>query len=101
MQKMEAGKIRSIWDKKDRSAKQAFGEDIDWEERIEKAYNNKLTLEYTGAHKAAQELLQQYTADEIKSLGEAKLQRLYPDITDAATIAGAAEQLEEMEKAKQ
>lgn len=102
---MPAEKISSILRRKNKETPESQlikHEDKSWSERVSISRKHPHTLEYTKAVDAAKDLLKQdYTSEEIEAMGEKELSSRYPEITDPATIAGAAYQYIETKRFEQ
>jgi len=98
---MESGLINSLWKKITREEK-SHEENIDFPDRVQRACENKNTLEYNEAVAKARELkMKGYTAEQLIGLGEEEMIKLCgQEVVDVAVIAGALKKLEELEKAK-
>lgn len=95
---MESGLINSIWNKI-RRVEESHEEDLTFPDRVERAYQNKNTLEYAEAAQKAQELKSRgYTAEQLINMDEQAVAELCGrEIIDPAVPVGALKKLEELE----
>lgn len=100
---MESGFINSLLKRNREAQENAFPEEeIDFEARVNRAYENPSTLEFTRAVEKAEELRKMgLTSGKLLKRGEKTAADLCgPDIVDVAVVVGALKKMEEIEKLK-